>query len=85
MSKYILEKSSFQMEKLDFSLILKIVYFIFRSIYCDDKCLFRPTLGVAKRKCLNGGVWGYPDYGDCTSEEFHQLQEKVLSLKGYFG
>ena len=50
----------------------------FKVSYVDDKCLFRPTLGVAKRKCLNDGVWGYPDYGECISQEFNQLQEKVL-------
>ena len=43
----------------------------------DNKCFFCTTLGVAKRKCLMDGVWGYPDYGECIGEEFNQLQEKV--------
>jgi len=34
-------------------------------------------VGVAKRKCLENGVWGYPDYGGCSNKEFNLLQEKV--------
>lgn len=34
-------------------------------------------VGVAKRKCLENGVWGYPDFGGCTNKEFNLLQEKV--------
>lgn len=51
----------------------------FEGEFATQNCP-RGATGVAKRKCLNGGVWGYPDYGDCTSEEFHQLQEKMNGL-----
>ena len=42
-----------------------------------DTCFFFIFVGVAKRKCLENGAWGYPDYGGCTNKEFNQLQEKV--------
>ena len=38
---------------------------------------FHAFTGVSKRKCLENGVWGYPDYGACTSKEFNELKEKV--------
>ena len=43
----------------------------------DHLILFFLFVGVAKRKCLENGVWGYPDYGGCTNKEFNVLQEKV--------
>ncbi|KAL9989371.1 hypothetical protein ACROYT_G003913 [Oculina patagonica] len=52
---------------------------VFEGEYATQDCP-RGAAGVAKRKCLENGVWGYPDYGDCTNKEFNQLQEKINGL-----
>ncbi|XP_078348608.1 uncharacterized protein LOC144633639 [Oculina patagonica] len=52
---------------------------VFEGEYATQDCP-RGAAGVAKRKCLENGVWGYPDYGDCTNREFNQLQEKINGL-----
>lgn len=51
----------------------------FEGEFATQNCP-RGAAGVAKRKCLNDGVWGYPDYGECISQEFNQLQEKMNGL-----
>ncbi|KAJ7360286.1 Adhesion G protein-coupled receptor L3 [Desmophyllum pertusum] len=51
----------------------------FEEEYATQNCP-RGASGVAKRKCLENGVWGYPDYGECANKEFNQLQEKINGL-----
>jgi len=51
----------------------------FEGEYAIQDCP-RGAAGAAKRKCLENGVWGYPDYGGCTNKEFNLLQEKMNGL-----
>ena len=34
-------------------------------------------VGESTRHCKQNGIWNYPDYSHCSSEEFVQLKEKV--------
>ena len=50
---------------------------VFLQIYNP---FFKFTIGTSRRKCLDKGVWDYPDYSQCTTKEFNQLKEKVCIL-----
>ncbi|XP_067056620.1 adhesion G protein-coupled receptor L3-like isoform X5 [Acropora muricata] len=40
----------------------------------------RGASGESTRHCKQNGIWNYPDYSHCSSEEFVQLKEKVDRL-----